>query len=259
MVTTATVPYGTEELEAKASLSTTGYAKLSDDSYIPVTIIWNFDTAYDGRVAGTKTLTGIVMGSFPEGQIPTNRTGVVTVLAAASPTPTTTTTSAPPSPTAEKISIEVKQGNTDSTVSQISVERTTNAKGEKSDTVTYQEDKAVETVDNLKAEGKDVARIVIPDEKDEVSETTINIPSYSLKTLTKGEISLQIETEDAKIDIPKESLQRVSSSLEKDLYFHFMVRGKMHYQPCRRDWRQAGKNLNSTMLLQMFNLKMEIP
>ena len=124
-----------------------------------------------------------------------------------------------PAPIKEQITVEVKQGNTDSTVSQITIDRSTDKDGKKTDQVTYQEEKAVETIEKLKSEGKDTARIVIPDADNVVAETTVNIPSKSLDVLAKGEITLQIDTEKAKIDIPKNSLQNVGNSFEEDLYF----------------------------------------
>ena len=122
----------------------------------------------------------------------------------------------------EQITVDVKQGNTNSIASQITIERTTKENGEKSDKVTYQSDKAAETVQKLKAEGKDTARIVIPDEKDEVSETRVNVPVASLETLADGGIGLQIDTEEAKISLPKESVKGVSQLLTDALYFRLV-------------------------------------
>ena len=79
LVTTDTVANGTIEATALAGLSTAGYAKLSDGSYVPVTIAWAFDAAYIGTNAEAKAVTGTVSGTFAGGQIPTNRTGTVTV------------------------------------------------------------------------------------------------------------------------------------------------------------------------------------
>jgi len=81
LVTTATVPYGTAEATAKADLSTAGYAKLSDNSYVAITIAWAFDAAYSGNAAGAKAVTGTVSGTFAGGQTPVNQTGTVTVSA----------------------------------------------------------------------------------------------------------------------------------------------------------------------------------
>ena len=127
-----------------------------------------------------------------------------------------------PSPAVEKITVDVKQGNTDSTVSQITIERSTGKDGKKTDTVTYQEDKTVETIKKLKEENKDTARIVIPDKKDEVSETKVNISSKSISALSEGEINLQIDTEEAKIDISKNTIKNISNSTEEDLYFQLV-------------------------------------
>lgn len=140
---------------------------------------------------------------------------------AGTPTSGTPSTGTPSSGT-EQITVDVKQGNTNSVASQITIERTTKESGEKSDKVTYQKDKAAETVQKLKAEGKDTARIVIPDEKNEVSETRVNIPVASLGTLADGEISLQIDTEKAKISLPGESVKSTSQSLADDLYFRLV-------------------------------------
>ncbi|MDF2511699.1 MAG: hypothetical protein K0S04_1565, partial [Herbinix sp.] len=118
-----------------------------------------------------------------------------------------------------QIVVDVKQGNTDSTVSRITVERSTGSDGKKTDTVTYQEAKAEETVKKLKEENKDTARIVIPDEKDEVSQTKVNVPAKALEVLAKGGINLQIDTEEAKIDISKNTIAGISQGTEEDLYF----------------------------------------
>jgi len=43
-----------------------------------------------------------------------------------------------------------------------------------------------------------------------------------LNILTEGEINLQIDTEEAKIDIPKNTLQNVNKNLDNDLYFNLI-------------------------------------
>jgi uncharacterized repeat protein (TIGR02543 family) len=128
-------------------------------------------------------------------------------------------TSSEPSSEVEKITVDVKQGDSGDTVSQILIERSTGTDGRKSDKVSYGEQKAVETVSKLKEEGKDTARIEIPDTKGEVSETTVIIPSGSVGILSEGDINLQIDTEEARIDISKETLKDISQNAEDDLYF----------------------------------------
>ena len=135
------------------------------------------------------------------------------------PGPIVTPTPGPVADKVEQITVDVKQGETDNTVSQISIERTTHTDGSKSDAVTYQQEKARETIEKLKEEGKDVARILIPGADGGVTRTQITVPSTSLNTLSEGKVNLQIDTEDAKIEIPKASLAQANQKLEEDLYF----------------------------------------
>lgn len=127
-----------------------------------------------------------------------------------------------PTTSTEQITVDVKQGSTDSVAAQILIQRTTKENGQKSDQVSYDTEKAKETVSKLKAQGKDTARIVIPDEKDVVSETTVNIQVTSVETLANGKINLQIDTEEAKIFLSKESVNNISKVLTDELYFRLV-------------------------------------
>ncbi|MDD3174545.1 MAG: cadherin-like beta sandwich domain-containing protein, partial [Herbinix sp.] len=142
----------------------------------------------------------------------------IETIAPSTPAPST------PSSTTNSITltVDVKQGDTNNTVSQITIVRNTDTEGNASDTVTYEQKKALETINQLKKEGNDVARLVIPDTNDKVFETTVNIPTDSLEVIAEGDINLQIDTEDAKIDITKESLQSVSDSMNQNLYFNLI-------------------------------------
>ena len=135
--------------------------------------------------------------------------------------PPTTPTQMPES-VGEQIKVDVKQGDSDNTISQIIIKRTTDSKGIKSDTLTYKEEQAKETIDKLTKDGKGTARIVIPDQTDEISETTVKIPVKSLALLKEGAINLQIDMEEAKLYIPKESLEKVNESLYGDIYFNLV-------------------------------------
>lgn len=135
------------------------------------------------------------------------------------PGPIVTPTPTPVADKVERITVDVKQGATDNTISKIDIERTTHIDGSKSDAVTYKEEKARETIEKLKEEGKDVARILIPGADGGVSRTQVTIPSTSLNTLSEGEVKLQIDTEDVKIEIPKASLAQANQKLEEDLFF----------------------------------------
>jgi len=92
LVTTTTVAYGTVKATALSALSVAGYAKLSDNSYEPITIVWDFNETYDIDTAGAKSVTGTVAGTFAGGQVPINIAGSVIVELGDGP-------AAPPAPT----------------------------------------------------------------------------------------------------------------------------------------------------------------
>ncbi|WP_186430157.1 cell wall-binding repeat-containing protein [Clostridium sp. BSD9I1] len=123
----------------------------------------------------------------------------------------------------EQVTVNVTDGKSDNTVSKVVINRTTQADGTKMDEVKYTEDKAKETVDSLKKEGKDIARIVVPDAKDEVSETKVGVPKATISVIANGNISLEIDTENARITLPKESIKDLAEpgdgQIEEDLYF----------------------------------------
>lgn len=166
----------------------------------------------------------------------------------------------------ETITVDVKQGNTDTIASQIAIERTTKADGQKSDTVTYQKEKAVETVNKLKAEGKDTARIVIPDEKDVVSETRVNIPTEVIETLSNGGINLQIDTEEAKINLSSNTLSKISQASDKDLYFHLVpVKDETQKETVKKQARleaavvSSNKNTSVTVIGNPITIETNMP
>ena len=167
-------------------------------------------TAQDGRTIIAYTVD--VVRSPRELDNPSNPGG------GAAPTQGAAT----PTPAVEKITVDVKQGDTDSTVSKITIERTTTADGKKADAVTYEKEKAEETVQKLKEEGKDTARIVIPATQNEVAETKVTIPSTSIGSLSEGEINLEIDSEAAKISLSSETLRSIDQQTEEDLYFRLV-------------------------------------
>jgi hypothetical protein len=119
----------------------------------------------------------------------------------------------------EQITVDINDGKSDKSVSEITVERETAKDGTKKDTVKYEENKAKETVGKLKEEGKDTARIVIPDKKDEIAETKVDIPKNTLNVLGEGNINLEIATENARISLPKETIKDLSKGNIDNLYF----------------------------------------
>ncbi|HEX3021687.1 MAG TPA: cadherin-like beta sandwich domain-containing protein, partial [Lachnospiraceae bacterium] len=137
-------------------------------------------------------------------------------------TPTPVIPSTPATPNVEVITVDVKAGATDDTVSKIEIERTTDSQGNKTDQVTYQAEKALETIEKLKKESKDIARIVIPDVNQEIAVTNVSIPTNTLAVLDEGDINLQIDTLRAKIDVPKDSLSTASNGIKDDLFFRIV-------------------------------------
>ena len=195
--------------------------------YFDITDI-NGNYIISGVPNGNYTITVIKNGeSLGGGSITVNGndvsggSGNLTVTPISTPIPVPEPTPSP-APAVEHISIDVKQGSTDNTITKITIERSTDEKGNKSDKVTYEEERAKETVENLKNQGNDVARIVIPDSDEEITRTTVDIPSDTLDIIAKGEINIQIDTEKAKIDIPKQTLQKVNDSMKENLYFNLV-------------------------------------
>ncbi|MDF2869438.1 MAG: alkaline phosphatase-like protein [Anaerocolumna sp.] len=143
------------------------------------------------------------------------------------PTPIITPTPAPDNtdnnsgsvPSIIQIPVEVKLGDTDSVVTKIIIKRSTDSAGKKTDSVVFEKASVEETVKKLKEQGKDTARIVIPDNSSIVTKTTIDIPQEALKVLAEGGIRLQIDTVDGKIDLPKTSIETASAK-NTGLYFH---------------------------------------
>ncbi|MEA4827862.1 MAG: fibronectin type III domain-containing protein, partial [Clostridium sp.] len=122
-------------------------------------------------------------------------------------------------PKQERITVNVTDDTNNNVLSETTIQRTTETDGTKKDEVQYTADKAQETVGKLKESGKDTARLVIPDEKDEVVEAEIKIPTTTLSIIAQGNINLQIDTENARISLPKYSIKNLDEDLKKDLFF----------------------------------------
>jgi hypothetical protein len=169
-----------------------------------VTVIQNNNTLYTGNV---EVSNGIILGD----------SGTIIIKA-----PTLPSQSSEDTNKAEKVTINVKVGESEETASIVTIERQTDTNGRKTDRVIYEVENARETIEKLNKEGKDSARIVIPDEKDEISETNVKIPSSALSVLASNNIDLMIETKNAKIDIPSEALKNSDKASLEELYFNLV-------------------------------------
>ncbi|MEK4231363.1 InlB B-repeat-containing protein [Solibacillus sp. FSL H8-0538] len=121
----------------------------------------------------------------------------------------------PTGPTTEEIVVDVvDDANPTELLVRTPITRT-KENGLVKDIVTFTPEKASESVEKLAGKETKVSRIVIPDNKDEVSETTINVSKAAVSVLRKGETSLSIGTVNATIFIPNASF----ATFADDLYF----------------------------------------
>ncbi|MFP4979238.1 S-layer homology domain-containing protein, partial [Paenibacillus sp. CN-4] len=117
-------------------------------------------------------------------------------------------------PGVSTIEVKVVSGSQGQAVSSTTIERT-NTNGSVKDKVTFTESKAAESVEKAKAAGRSDIRIVIPDEKDEVSELNVQLPSGTLRSIIGGQMDFEIYTDNVQITVPSSSL----TGLANDVYF----------------------------------------
>lgn len=122
-----------------------------------------------------------------------------------------------PDTNTEVVTVDIQSGN-DAVVSKTPIYRTTDEFGMKSDKVTLTEDVVKELLASAELQNSNTAKIIIPDTKDEISETYFSIPKDALKLLSEGNINIQLVMNNAQIILPKESLKDVKD----DLYFRFV-------------------------------------
>jgi|GEM_PF-3724472 len=122
-----------------------------------------------------------------------------------------------PGSNTEVVTVEIQSGD-DAVVSKTPIYRTTDVNGMKSDKVTLTEDVVKEMLASAELQNSNTAKIIIPDTKDEISETYFSIPKDALKLLNESKISLELVMNNAQIVLPKESL----NGFTEDLYFRFI-------------------------------------
>ncbi|MDV6377760.1 leucine-rich repeat protein [Sporosarcina sp. GW1-11] len=118
-----------------------------------------------------------------------------------------------PNPAQEIITVPVEAGEQGSNVSTATIKRTTDAKGNKKDELEWTPAIAAETVRNLKEAGTDKARIAFPDAKDEVTELNLSINKEAIQAFQQGAINLEVYTENARIIVPKDSVNGIRDNL----------------------------------------------
>ncbi|WP_419889704.1 S-layer homology domain-containing protein [Paenibacillus xylanexedens] len=124
-----------------------------------------------------------------------------------------------PGSTSEKITVNVtNERNTNAVVSETIIERTTGADGRKKDEVNLTAEQTSRAIESLKKAGSNIARIMIPDEKDEVSELNVKLPAKSTSLMADEKMKLYIETDNASLQLSPNSLQGLGS----DIFFHLV-------------------------------------
>lgn len=126
---------------------------------------------------------------------------------------------APDTTKTEVIEVDVAIGGANAAgITKVPVQRTTHSNGTITDLVRFTKDKAEEAVKKAKETGQSIARVVIPDAADNVSEVNVQIPAETAKLLKENGIVLEIYTENAIIRIPNASLEGIG----QDFYFRLV-------------------------------------
>ncbi|MCR6524971.1 InlB B-repeat-containing protein [Lysinibacillus capsici] len=128
------------------------------------------------------------------------------------PSPNPDSGSSTPSTNVEEIVVDVESGNGD-VVSKTTIKRSKNVDNTMNDDVTLTAASATETIRKLKEQGNDKARIIIPDEKDQVNQVQVSIPKNVLSLLQNGAVHLEIVTDNVRIEVPKTSLEMFNENL----------------------------------------------
>ncbi|MFI2132510.1 InlB B-repeat-containing protein [Lysinibacillus fusiformis] len=126
-----------------------------------------------------------------------------------------TSGSSTPTTNTERIVVEV-EGEDGINLSKTPITRTTMPDGVIKDHVSMSEDIAKETIEKAKQLRNDIARIIIPDTNDKVSEIVIEIPKSSIAQLSSGNIKLEMATANVVISIPN------LLNFYDDLYFRLV-------------------------------------
>ncbi|WP_338589395.1 S-layer homology domain-containing protein [Paenibacillus sp. Y5S-9] len=150
--------------------------------------------------------------STDNGNTPTPNPGGNTGGGSSTTTPVTFT----PAPTTKQEQIVVDVNGTNGTnLTKTPITRTTETNGMIKDLVKMTQAIAKESVEKAKQLNMNTARIVIPDTKDAVSETRIELPKAAVKELNDGSLKLEISTENVVISVPTNSI----AGFDQDLYF----------------------------------------
>ncbi|EKU41899.1 cell surface glycoprotein 2 precursor, partial [Lysinibacillus fusiformis ZB2] len=124
---------------------------------------------------------------------------------------TSTLESSPPSST-ESFTVNVESSN-GKAVSKTTIKRLVDVDGLVKDEVILTEASVLETINKLKEEKSDQARIVIPNSQDNVKQVDISIPNNIVTLLKESRLNLEISAYDVSVNVSNESLATFSDNL----------------------------------------------
>ena len=103
--------------------------------------------------------------------------------------------------------------------------------------MTLTAESATETIRKLKEQGNDKARIIIPDQQDQVNQVHVSIPNNVVTLLQNGAVHLEIVTDNVKIEVPKTSLEMFNDNL----YFRLIpIRGQAEQLDIQEQAKRKG-------------------
>ncbi|MFS0726924.1 Ig-like domain-containing protein [Paenibacillus sp. 1P07SE] len=114
----------------------------------------------------------------------------------------------------EEISAPADGGTGSENLAAFTIKRTAGG-GTKQDVVALEAAKTKEAADKAKAAGLSIIRVLIPDARDEVSETAVTLPAGALESLRGSELGLELSTVNARLIIGSETL----AAQQEELYF----------------------------------------
>ncbi len=142
--------------------------------------------------------------------------------APATPAPATPAPETPAAPVAtastEEITVKVESGQLGqgSVLAETVIQRTQDTGGILHDVVNFTTERVEEVVRKITGSSDNTARIMIPDEKDQVADINVKVPKDAIKTLGDSNVNMEVFTENVRILIPQSSLDNFT----EDLYFH---------------------------------------
>ncbi len=146
---------------------------------------------------------------------------------APSATPTAAPTPAVPAPgpvtpiataSTTEINVKVESGQLGlgSVLAETVIRRTQDSGGILHDVVNFPTDRVEEVVQKIAGTLDNTARIMIPDEKDQVADVKVNVPKEAIKKLGDSNVNLEIYTDNVRLLMAQSALDNFT----EDLFFH---------------------------------------